>query len=142
MLRNLFLLSALALTGSPAFADPTALAEFKTMFAADGVLQLWGQDDKGYSGGWACPDFAVARTVVALLQPGDDPKAKDLAFARIRIKAGCIAAKGQYLVTDAAPDLAMVNWGYEAEDAWQALQATDSAGRAVGLVFNASPYAP
>lgn len=142
MLRHLILLSALALTTSPAQADPAALAEFKAMFAADGVLQLRGADDKGYSAGWVCPDFAVARTVVAVLQPGEDPQAKDAAFARLRDKAGCTAATGQYLVTDAAPDLAMINWGYEAEDAWQALAAKDSAGHAVGLVFNASPYAP
>lgn len=142
MLRHLFLLSVLALTGSPVQADPAALAEFKAMFAADGVLQLRGPDDKGYSAGWVCPDFAVARTVVALLQPGEDPKAKDAAFARIRDKAGCTAAIGQYLVTDATPELAIVNWGYEAEDAWQALAAKDPAGQTVGLVFNASPYAP
>lgn len=142
MIRPLFLLSMLALSGTRALADPSTLAEFKAMFAADGVLDLRGQDDKGYSPGWVCPDFAVARTVVALLQPGEDPQAKDAAFARIRDKVGCTAATGQYLVTDAAPGLAMINWGYEAEDAWQALAAKDPAGQPVGLVFNASPYAP
>lgn len=139
----LFLLGPLLSCGGlPAQADQVSLDDIKAMYAPEGVLQLRGQDENGYSRAWACPSFALARAVVALLQPGEEPKAKTIAFADIRRKAGCTAAKGRYQVIDAAPEAAMINWGYEAEEYWQALQARDAGGRDLGLVFDASPYAP
>lgn len=143
MIRHLLFLSALGVLGpAAARADEAALADITALFAQGGVVEFAGRIDKGYAHAWACPDFATARTVVALLQPGDDPKAKTAAFARIREQAGCTVAKGRYQITDAAPDIAQINWGYEAEEAWQALRATDASGHDIGLVFDASPYAP
>lgn len=143
MMRHLLFLPALVLSGgTTARADEAALADITALYTRDGLIELHGPDQTGYSRAWACPDFAMARAVVALLQPGEDPKAKTKAFATIRQQAGCTAAQGRFKITDAAPDIAQVNWGYEAEETWQALRATDAAGHDIGLVFDSSPYAP
>lgn len=90
---------------------------------------------------YLCPSPADAQKLVHAILPMGEPgtadpqqiKSRDRAFAAAR----CRIASGEYRIT-AVGDSQFVSLGPEAGEDWTALVATDSDGREVGLVYDAS----
>lgn len=108
-------------------------------------IRLSGRSFDGYYRAYACPSFAAARAVIgAIPAPLERPgtvRRQVAAMKSALSRQHCAAAKGTFRILDAGEEV-MINHGYEAEESWIALAASGAKGRKLGLVFDASPYAP
>lgn len=83
---------------------------------------------------YACPDGIAAAKVVVALVAG---RPRSALLQQALAANGCAPARGQYRVT-ALHQRQQAEPSLEAEEDWVALSATDDAGRAVGLLYNAA----
>ena len=89
---------------------------------------------------YACPTVEGARAAVRAIPAKGGEKAQNAAFTKARAANGCVqAAAGQYRIS-ARHEERDIQCGFECEDVWNALAATNPRGRAVGLVFNGSHF--
>jgi hypothetical protein len=146
--RGLFGLSiglSMLLLANLVWAQPsTSLEAWKIAVAApDGILRLSGRGHGAYHRGYACADFAAAKAVVGAIpvRTQGRPLAPLQAAALTRALRvyGCRPAVGQFQVVTLGPEVE-IDHGVEATEFWTALDAR-AGSRAVGLVFDSSPYA-
>lgn len=89
---------------------------------------------------YACPVVDGARAAVRAIPAKGGDKAQNAAFAKARAANGCVqAAAGAYRIS-ARHEERNIQCGFECDDVWNALAATDARGRAVGLIFNGSHF--
>ncbi|WP_144037881.1 hypothetical protein [Sphingopyxis sp. KK2] len=106
-------------------------------FAPEGRLDY---DPAAMSVVYSCPTIDAARAAVRAIPAKGGDKAQNTAFTKARTANGCVqAAAGQYRVS-ARHESRDIQCGFECEDVWNALAATDARGRAVGLIFNGSHF--
>lgn len=138
-------LSMLMLLSNLVWAQPGASREaWKIAVAApDGILRLSGWAHGAYHRGYACADFAAAKAVVGAIpvrtQSRPSPPTQSAALTRALRAHGCRPAVGEFQVVALGPEVE-IDHGVEAAEFWTALDAR-AGPRAVGLVFDASPYA-
>lgn len=138
-------LSTLMLLSHFVWAQPGgSLEAWKIAVAApDGILRLSGRTHGAYHRGYACADFAAAKAVVSAIpvRAQSRPLApmQAAALARALRVHGCRPAVGQFQVLALGPEVE-IDHGVEAAEFWTALGAR-AGPRAVGLVFDSSPYA-
>lgn len=134
-------LSMLMLLSNLVWAQPGgSLEAWKIAVAGpDGILGLSGEGP----GGYACADFAAAKAVVSAIpvRAQSRPLApmQAAALARALRVHGCRPAVGQFQVVALGPEVE-IEHGVEVAEFWTALDAR-AGPRAVGLVFDSSPYA-
>lgn len=136
---------SLLLLSNLVWAQPSASLEaWKIAVAApDGILRLSERGDGAYHRGYACADFAAAKSVVGAIPV----MTQDSALAPLQAAAltralrvhGCRPAVGHFQVVALGPEVE-IDHGVEAAEFWTALDAR-AGRRAVGLVFDSSPYA-
>jgi len=89
---------------------------------------------------YLCPTVDGARAAVRAIPAKGNDTVRNAAFARARIANGCKqAAAGRYRIT-ARHENRDIACGYECEDVWNALAATDQRGRPVALIFDGSHF--
>ena len=89
---------------------------------------------------YACPTVDGARAAVRAIPVKGNDKVQNGAFAKARAANGCIqAAAGAYRI-GARHEERSIACGFECEDVWNALAATDARDRPVGLIFNGSHF--
>lgn len=89
---------------------------------------------------YLCPTVEGARAAVKAIPAKGTEKARNAAFAKARAANGCRqAAAGRYRIT-ARHENGEIACGFECEDVWNALAATDQRGRAVALIFDGSHF--
>lgn len=89
---------------------------------------------------YSCTTVDGARAAVKAIPAKGNASVRNAAFAKARTANGCRqAAAGQYKII-ARHEEREIACGFECEDVWNALAATDSRGRAVALIFNGSHF--
>lgn len=89
---------------------------------------------------YSCSTVDGARAAVKAIPAKGNATARRGTFAKARITNGCRqAAAGRYTIT-ARHEVRQIDCGFECEDVWNALAATDQRGRAVALIFNGSHF--
>lgn len=89
---------------------------------------------------YQCPSIDGARAAVKAIPGKGNDSIRNTAFAKARTANGCRqAAAGRYKIT-ARHEERTISCGFECEDVWNALAATDPRGRAVALIFNGSHF--
>jgi len=89
---------------------------------------------------YSCPTVDGARAAVRAIPSKGNDTARSTAFARARAANGCRqAAAGRYKIT-ARHENREIACGFECEDVWNALAATDQRGRPVALIFDGSHF--
>ena len=106
-------------------------------FVPDGVLN---HDPATMGKLYLCSTADGARAAVRAIPAKGSEATRNAAFAKARTANGCReAAAGRYKIT-ARYDNRTISCGFECEDVWNALAATDPRGRAVALIFNGSHF--
>ncbi len=111
----------------------------------DGVLTFTGRASRGYYRAYACPTFLVAESVVEatrgaqIRQPSASAQRKSMNVYLQRNR--CKPAKGKFRILGKGREVE-INHGQEASEYWTALKVSTIEGQEMGLVFDASPYAP
>ena len=153
-----WLISALLATSATALCPPAIAAEGQgvqsiadkigegvNIDARTGEIRLSGRSDKGYYRAYACPSFAAARAVIGAVPRPNERRgtvARQVAAMRAALRRqNCSPARGSFRATALGPDV-WINHGYEAEENWVAVAASNVRGDALGLVIDASPYGP
>ncbi|QCI63361.1 hypothetical protein [Phreatobacter stygius] len=117
----------------------TPFARWLAVNAPNGALTIAARDRRGH----VCPDPAAAMKVVAAIAEAkrrSAPVARQQAALTAALRTnGCSAASGAYRVT-ALHRNEGIDVGFEADEDWTALSATDPRDRTVGLVYDASVY--
>lgn len=89
---------------------------------------------------YSCATLEGARSAVVAIPAKGDDGARSAAFVKARTAHGCRqAAAGRYRIT-ARHEERVIACGFECEDVWNALAATDARGRPVALIFNGSHF--
>lgn len=89
---------------------------------------------------YSCPTVDGARAAVRAIPAAGKDTVRNAAFARARATNNCRqAAPGRYTIT-ARHENRDIECGFECEDVWNALAATDQRGRPVALIFNGSHF--
>lgn len=89
---------------------------------------------------YSCPTVDGARAAVRAIPAKGKDAVRNAAFARARAANGCRqAAAGRYKIT-ARHENRTIECGFECEDVWNALAATDPRGRPVALIFDGSHF--
>ncbi len=89
---------------------------------------------------YSCTTVDGARAAVKAIPAKGKASVRNAAFAKARTANGCRqAAAGQYKIT-ARHEEREIGCGFECEDVWNALAATDQRGRPVALIFNGSHF--
>jgi len=106
-------------------------------FVPDGVLNY---DPATMTTVYLCPTVDGARAAVRAIPAKGSATVRNAAFAKARTTNGCSkAAAGRYRITARHEERAIA-CGFECEDVWNALAATDQRGRAVALIFDGSHF--
>lgn len=106
-------------------------------FMPDGVLN---HDPATMDKLYLCSSVDGARATVRAIPAKGSEATRSAAFAKARTANGCReAAAGRYNVT-ARYENRTIPCGFECEDIWNALAATDPRGRAVALIFDGSHF--
>lgn len=106
-------------------------------FMPDGVLN---HDPATMEKLYLCTAVDGARAAVRAIPPKGNAATRNAAFAKARTANGCReAVAGRYKIT-ARYENRTIACGFECEDVWNALAATDPRGRAVALIFNGSHF--
>ncbi|SEH18407.1 hypothetical protein SAMN05428974_2640 [Sphingopyxis sp. YR583] len=106
-------------------------------FIPDGVLD---HDPASTSKLYLCATTDGARAAVRAIPAKGKEAPRNAAFAKARTANGCRdAAAGRYKVT-ARYENRTISCGFECEDVWNALAATDARGQPVALIFNGSHF--
>jgi len=106
-------------------------------FAPDGVLN---HDPATMDKLYLCSTVDGAQASVRAIPVKGSEATRNAAFANARTANGCSkAAAGRYKIT-ARYENRTIPCGFECEDVWNALAATDSRGRVVGLIFDGSHF--
>lgn len=89
---------------------------------------------------YLCTTVGGARAAVKAIPAKGNDTVRNAAFAKARTAGGCRqATAGRYKIT-ARHEERTISCGFECEDVWNALAATDPRGRAVALIFNGSHF--
>lgn len=106
--------------------------------STDGTLTIAAPDEFGTLA-YACASSADAQAVVRSIAPGNGvaDEAKDKAFIQALKVKQCLPATGQFRIR-AVLEERTIGCGHECEAVWTALEALDSKGAAVGLIYDAS----
>jgi hypothetical protein len=106
-------------------------------FIPGGVLDY---DPAGMGMVYQCPLIDGARAAVKAIPYKGNDTIRNAAFAKARTANGCRqAAAGSYKIA-ARHEERTISCGFECEDVWNALAATDQRGRPVALIFNGSHF--
>lgn len=106
-------------------------------FIPGGVLD---HDPTGNRTVYLCPTIDGARSAVKAIPGKGNDTVRNAAFAKARTANACRqAAAGRYKITARHEERA-IPCGFECEDVWNALAATDTRGRTVALIFNGSHF--
>lgn len=89
---------------------------------------------------YLCPTVEGARAAVKAIPAKGSETVRNAAFAKARVANGCRqAVAGRYKIT-ARHENRTIACGFECEDVWNALAATDPRGRPVALIFDGSHF--
>lgn len=104
----------------------------------DGTLTITEADEFG-TRAYACATAAAAQSVVRAIPTGtgESTEAKEQAFTQGLKASKCLPAKGRFQVR-AILEERTIDCGHECEAVWTALDARDSKGAAIGLIYDAS----
>lgn len=106
-------------------------------FIPGGVLNY---DPAEMGTAYLCPTVDGARAAVKAIPEKGSETVRNATFAKARTANGCRqAVAGSYTIT-ARHEERNIACGFECEDVWNALAATDQRGRAVALIFNGSHF--
>ena len=106
-------------------------------FVPDGVLD---HDPATMDKLYVCATTDGARAAVRAIPAKGGEAARNAAFAKARAANGCReAAAGRYRIT-ARHENRVIPCGFECEDVWNALAATDPRGRPIALIFDGSHF--
>lgn len=106
-------------------------------FMPDGVLN---HDPATMEKLYLCTAVDGARAAVRAIPSKGNVATRNAAFAKARTANGCReAVAGRYKIT-ARYENRTIACGFECEDVWNALAATDPRGRAVALIFDGSHF--
>ncbi|HEV2600067.1 hypothetical protein [Sphingopyxis sp.] len=106
-------------------------------FIPGGVLNY---DPSTMGAVYSCTTVDSARAAMKAIPTKGNASARNATFAKGRAANGCRqAAAGRYKIT-ARHEERTISCGFECEDVWNALAATDARGRAVALIFNGSHF--
>lgn len=106
-------------------------------FVPDGILNY---DPTTMGTVYQCSTVDSARAAVRAIPAKGNDTVRNAAFAKARTANGCRqAAAGRYRIT-ARHENREISCGFECEDIWNALAATDPRGRPVALIFNGSHF--
>lgn len=106
-------------------------------FMPDGVLN---HDPATMSKLYVCSTADGARAAVRAIPTKGNEATRNASFAKARTANACReAAAGRYKII-ARYENRTIACGFECEDVWNALAATDARGRAVALIFNGSHF--
>ena len=106
-------------------------------FIPDGVLN---HDPATMGKLYICSTTDSARAAVRAIPAKGSEATRNAAFAKARTANSCReASTGRYKIT-ARHENRTISCGFECEDIWNALAATDTRGRAVALIFNGSHF--
>lgn len=106
-------------------------------FVPDGLLNY---DPATMSTVYLCPSINGARATVRAIPAKGSKAVQNQAFGKARGANACRQAPaGRYKIT-ARYENRDIQCGFECEDIWNALAATDARGRAVALIFNGSHF--
>jgi hypothetical protein len=115
----------------------TDLERWLAEFIPDGVLN---HDPATMSKLYLCSTADGARAAVRAIPAKGNEATRNAAFAKARTANACReATAGRYKIT-ARYENRTIACGFECEDVWNALAATDARGRAVALIFNGSHF--
>jgi hypothetical protein len=106
--------------------------------AAGGMLTIAAPDEFG-TRAYSCSTAAAAQMAVkAIAKDGSvSPESKEKAFMQAIQAAKCTPAQGRFQVRAILEERVM-DCGHECEAVWTALEAADSNGLAIGLIYDAS----
>lgn len=106
-------------------------------FAPNGLINY---DPATMSTLYLCATVDGARAAVRAIPTKGNKAVQNQAFGKARAANACRQAPaGRYKIT-ARHENRDIQCGFECEDIWNALAATDARGRAVALIFNASHF--
>lgn len=106
-------------------------------YIPDGVLAY---DPAAMDKLYMCPSVDGARAAVRAIPAKGSATVRNAAFAKARTANACQqAAAGRYKIT-ARYESRTIACGFECEDIWNALAATDPRGRPVALIFDGSHF--
>lgn len=106
-------------------------------FVPDGILNY---DPATMGAVYSCTTVDGARAAVKAIPAKGNASVRNAAFAKARTANGCRqAAAGRYKIS-ARHEERTISCGFECEDVWNALAATDARGRAVALIFDGSHF--
>lgn len=121
------------------------LGEGVAIDARTGEIRLSGRSHKGYYRAYACPSFGAARAVIGSVPRPDERRgtvARQVSVMRAALhRQHCSPARGTFRATTLGPDV-WINHGYEAEENWVAVAASNVRGGTLGLIIDVSPYGP
>lgn len=106
--------------------------------AVDGMLTIAPPDEYGTLA-YVCATATDAGAIVRSIKTGNGAsnEAKDHPFVQAVKAKGCLPAAGQFHIR-AVLEERTIGCGHECEAVWTALDAVDSKGVAVGLIYDAS----
>lgn len=108
-----------------------------SQFLPDGLLDY---DPATMDTVYLCPTVDGARAAVRAIPAKGNETARNTAFAKARAANACRqAVAGRYKIT-ARHENREIPCGFECEDVWNALAATDPRGRPVALIFDGSHF--
>lgn len=115
----------------------TEFERWLSEFVPDGQLNY---DPATMSTVYLCASVDDARAAVRAIPATGSKAVQNQAFGKARAANACRQAPaGRYKIT-ARYENRDIQCGFECEDIWNALAATDARGRAVALIFNASHF--
>ena len=115
----------------------TEFERWLSEFASDGLINY---DPATMSTVYLCSTVDGARAAVRAIPAKGGKAVQNAAFGKARAANACRQAPaGRYKIT-ARYENRDIQCGFECEDIWNALAATDARGQAVALIFNASHF--
>jgi hypothetical protein len=94
---------------------------------------------EGESGAYRCPTPEAAMGVVDAVAAAGDADAQLAALDVALTRYFCPEAVGDFEINDVLGETT-IDLGFEAEEVWTALSATDATGKTLGLLYDASPF--
>lgn len=111
------------------------LEEWLAWNTMDGTITV----AEGERGAYWCPTPEAAMRVVDAIA-GLDTAEEQFAGLEIALSRNfCPAAVGTFQISEVLGE-AVIDGGFEAEEVWTALSATDETGTSLGLLYDASPF--
>lgn len=113
----------------------TPLEEWIAYNTIDGTITL----AEGERGAYWCPTPDMAMAVVDAIAAAADTDEKVAALKLGVAQYFCPPAVGEFQISDVLGET-YIDGGFEAEEVWTALGATDATGKSMGLLYDASPF--